>query len=100
MIARHWMGLARAERARDYEKHLREETFPALARIPGFVEASMLRRAHNGGVEFLIATRWQSMEAIRQFAGADIEAAVVPAEVQTMMLDYDRRVVHYEVLQT
>ena len=39
MIARHWKGLARADRARDYEKHLREDTFPSLARIPGFVEA-------------------------------------------------------------
>jgi heme-degrading monooxygenase HmoA len=99
MIARHWKGLARAERAADYQHHVKEETLPALARIPGFVDASILRREHAGGVEFLIATRWQSMEAIRQFAGADLEAAVVPAVVEAMMIDYDRRVVHYEAVE-
>jgi heme-degrading monooxygenase HmoA len=96
VIARHWKGLARRERAGDYESHLREATFPALARIPGFVDASILRRDDRGGVEFLIITRWDSMAAIRQFAGGDPDAAVVPAEVAAMMLDYDRRVVHYE----
>ena len=96
MIARHWTGLAKAERAADYVRHLADETFPALGRIPGFVEASILRRDHNGGVEFLIVTRWRSMEAIRQFAGADLEAAVVPTDVEAMMIDYDRRVVHYQ----
>ena len=81
MIARHWKGLARADRAAEYEAHLRDETFPSLARIGGFVDASMLRRDHVGGVEFLIVTRWKSIDAIRQFAGDDPEAAVVPARV-------------------
>jgi heme-degrading monooxygenase HmoA len=96
MIARHWKGLARTERAAEYEAHLRQATFPSLARIPGFVDASILRRNDRGGVEFLIVTRWESMDAIRQFAGPDPEAAVVPAEAAAMMIDYDRRVVHYE----
>jgi GNAT superfamily N-acetyltransferase/heme-degrading monooxygenase HmoA len=99
MIARHWKGLARADRAAEYEAHLRDETFPSLARIGGFVDASMLRRDHVGGVEFLIVTRWKSIDAIRQFAGDDPEAAVVPARVQAMMIDYDRRAVHYEVME-
>jgi heme-degrading monooxygenase HmoA len=98
MIARHWRGYVRENRASDYEAHLREQTFPSLTRIEGFVDASILKRAARNGVEFLIVTRWQSMDAIRRFAGADVEAAVVPAEVEAMMIDYDRRVAHYEVL--
>jgi heme-degrading monooxygenase HmoA len=98
MIARHWRGVARGDRADDYEAHLRRETFPLLARLQGFVDASILKRPAGGGVEFLIVTRWQSLEAIRQFAGPDLEAAVVPAEVAPMMIEYDRRVVHYEVV--
>jgi heme-degrading monooxygenase HmoA len=98
MIARHWRGYARADRASDYEAHLREATFPALTRIEGFVDASILKRPAGNGVEFLIITRWHSMDAIRQFAGADVDAAVVPAEVGEMMIDYDRRVAHYEVV--
>jgi heme-degrading monooxygenase HmoA len=100
MIARHWQGVAHPGREREYEEHLRAETFPSLKRIPGFVDASILRRTIDSGVEFLIVTRWQSMNAIRQFAGADPEAAVVPPAVEAMMVDYDRRVTHYEVVTT
>jgi hypothetical protein len=49
-------------------------------------------------VEFLIVTRWTSLGAIEKFAGADVEAAVIPDTVQSMMLEYDRRVRHYEVV--
>ncbi len=38
------------------------------------------------------------MAAIEKFAGADVEAAVVPDKVQSMMLEYDRRVRHYDVV--
>jgi heme-degrading monooxygenase HmoA len=99
VIARHWRGYARADRASDYEAHLREATIPLLTRIDGFVDASILKRPAGNGVEFLIVTRWCSMDAIRQFAGADVEAAVVPADVAEMMIDYDRRVAHYEVVE-
>ena len=99
MIARHWRGYARADRASDYEAHLREATLPALTRIEGFVDASILKRPAGNAVEFLVVTRWRTMEAIRQFAGTDVDAAVVPAEVADMMIDYDRRVAHYEVLE-
>lgn len=98
MIARYWRGLARAERAGDYEAHLRRETFPSLARMRGFVDASILKRPAGRGVEFLVVTRWQSLDAIRQFAGDDLEAAVVPADVEPMLIEYDRRVAHYEVV--
>ena len=98
MISRQWRGVARPSQAETYEEHLRRHTFPALKAIPGFVDASILRRPVERGIEFLIVTRWASLEAIERFAGADIEAAVVPAEVQAMMLEYDRRVRHFEVV--
>jgi hypothetical protein len=49
-------------------------------------------------VEFLIVTRWTSLAAIRKFAGDDVTTAVVPAEVQAMMIEYDRKVRHYEII--
>jgi heme-degrading monooxygenase HmoA len=98
-ISRQWRGLAKEERADDYVEHLRRDTFPQLERIPGFVDATILRRAVARGVEFLIITRWQSLDAIRGFAGADAETAVVPQNVQRMMLEYDRRVAHYEIVE-
>src|SRR5258707_10754424 len=99
MISRQWRGLARREQASDYEQHLREETFPALRKIDGFVDASILKRDVDAGVEFLVVTRWTSMNAIAKFAGSDVEAAVVPDVVRPMMIEYDRRVRHYEVVE-
>lgn len=99
MISRHWRGLARAAYAEDYVRHLRDETFPAIARLPGFVGASILRRDLPDGVEFLVVTRWDSLDSIRAFAGDDINVAVVPRHVQDMMADFDRTVSHYEVVQ-
>jgi heme-degrading monooxygenase HmoA len=98
MISRHWRGLARPDRAAAYERHLREETLPALREIQGFVDASVLKRTLPQGIEFLVITRWRSLAAIEKFAGSDAEAAVVPGNVQAMMLEYDRRVTHYEVI--
>jgi len=99
MISRQWRGIARPEHADEYIEHLRRDTFPQLARIAGFVDASILRRMAKDGVEFLVVTRWRSLDAIRKFAGADVETAVVPENVRRMMLDYDRRVAHYDVVQ-
>ena len=99
MIARHWRGLARADRAADYLQHLRTETFPALQGLAGFVDASILSRPLAGGVEFLIITRWASLEAIAAFSGGDVEVAVVPEAVAALMIEYDRRARHFEVLE-
>lgn len=98
MISRQWRGLAKLSSAQAYIEHLQSETFPAIARIPGFAGASILRRTVPEGVEFLIVTQWESLEAIRAFAGANAEDAVVPPKVQDMMIDYDRVVRHYEVV--
>ena len=100
MISRQWRGLAKPEHAEAYVEHLQTETFPAIRRITGFLSASILRRRTDQGVEFLIVTRWSSIEAIREFAGAGAEAetAVVPPKVQGMMVEYDQMVRHYEVV--
>jgi heme-degrading monooxygenase HmoA len=98
MISRQWRGLCKPEHAAAYVEHLQTETFPAIRRIAGFVSASILRRRTERGVEFLIVTQWSSLEAIRQFAGAEAEAAVVPPKVQGMMAEYDHMVRHYEVV--
>ena len=99
MIARHWRGLAKPDRAADYEEHLRTETLPGLVHIDGFLGGDVFKRTVPHGVEFVVISRWRSIEAIAQFAGADVEAAVVPARVQAMMVEYDRRARHYEVVE-
>ena len=100
MISRHWKGVAKPGYAEAYVQHLRHDTFPGLARIPGFVRASILRRAVAEGTEFQIVTVWESLTAIKAFAGEDPETAVVPASVRAMLSSCDERVVHYEIAES
>ena len=99
MISRQWRGIAKRSEADRYISHLRAETFPQLAGIPGFINASILRREAAEGIEFQIVTTWESIEAIRRFAGENAQRAVVPEEVEKMMVSYDRAVDHYEVVE-
>lgn len=99
MISRHWKGIAKRERADDYIAHLKSDTFPKLASLEGFVRASILRREVPSGTEFQIVTVWSSLQAIQAFSGADAEKAVVPPVAQAMMVEFDRRAVHYEIVQ-
>ena len=99
MISRQWRGLAKMGAGPAYIKHLRDETFPALRQLPGFVGASILSRSQARGIEFLVVTRWRSMEDIASFAGSDPEAAVVPAKVADMMVEYQQRAEHFEMIE-
>jgi len=98
-ISRHWRGVAKSKEADNYIHHLRNNTFPELGRIEGFIKASILRRPIREGTEFLIVTTWQSIEAIRKFAGESVNTAVVPPSVRAMMVEYDKEVAHYEILE-
>jgi len=98
MICRYWRGLARADGADAYVEHLHRRTFPQLAGIAGFRGVSLMRRTLATGVEFVVQTHWDSLEAIVAFAGRDPEVAVVPEEARRLMVEYDARARHYEVV--
>jgi heme-degrading monooxygenase HmoA len=100
MISRQWRGLAKPDRSQDYADHLRRETFPAIRKLPGFLRASILRRTLPEGVEYLVVTEWVNLEAIQQFAGDNVERAVVPPAVPEMMLEYDHVARHYEIVES
>jgi heme-degrading monooxygenase HmoA len=97
MISRHWTGLVKKGREDEYIAHLKNETFKKLYQIEGFVNASILKRELTEGTEFLIITKWNSLKAIREFAGEKYEEAVVPEMAQEMMIRFDKQVKHYEV---
>jgi heme-degrading monooxygenase HmoA len=99
VISRQWRCLARLDQAQNYLRHLRSETFPALQGIPGFIDASILSRQLQDDIEFLVVTRWQSLEAITRFAGSDPEVAVVPDCVARMLIEFDQRARHFEVVE-
>jgi uncharacterized protein YciI/heme-degrading monooxygenase HmoA len=99
MILRMWKGRARPEKAGEYVQHATKKVFPELRAIEGHRGAYLLRRTVNGAVEFVVLTLWSSIEAIRKFAGADTDKAVVAPQAQAMLSSFDDFVSHYEVVE-
>jgi heme-degrading monooxygenase HmoA len=98
-IVRTWRGsAANAADADAYARHLAEAVFPHLASIPGHRGARLLRRAVDGGFEFLVLTAWDSMEAVRGFAGEHPERAVVEPAARAVLSRFDESVHHYELV--
>lgn len=100
MISRHWRGVVKREEADNYIDHLKSDTLPKLTSLSGFVRATILRREITSGIEFQVITVWNSVTAIQAFAGVDAEMAVVPPVAQAMMVEFDRRATHYEIVHT
>lgn len=100
MIIREWRGRARRSRADAYPRHFRERVISELRQGPGFIGAHLARRDLEGEVEFLVLTRWQSMDTIRAFAGTEVEKAVVEPGAAAALVEFDERVRHYEVVET
>jgi heme-degrading monooxygenase HmoA len=98
MIVRTWRGRAAPEKKEANAAHFREAVLPELRRIPGFRGASLLR-AGDEEIEFLVLTRWDSMAVIRAFAGDAVGRAVVDPGAVAALVDFDRTVTHYEVLE-
>ena len=97
MIARFWSAQATHTQAPAYVEHLRAQVLPAARSVDGYGGALLLERALPDGVEIIVLTFWRSLDSVRGFAGADLEAAVVAEEAATLLTEFDRRVRHYEV---
>ena len=98
MIARIFSASALAEKANDYVEHLQMSVLPELRQIDGFQGVYLMRQGSDEGVEFIVLTLWESMEAIRKFAGENAEVAVVAPAAQAMFREYDSTVKHFEVV--
>jgi heme-degrading monooxygenase HmoA len=99
MIARMWRGWAASvEAANLYEEFLRSNFLPAAYGIPGFKGASVLRRNVGNEVEFTTVTRFESVQAIKQFAGEDYEAAHVAPRARELLARFEPRCVHFELV--
>jgi len=98
MIARVWRGVAVAEKAKNYIEHLQRIILPELYQIEGFRGAYVLRRDLDAGVEFTVQTLWESMDAIRKFAGKNVEAAVVAPAARPLFREFDLMATHYEIV--
>ena len=98
-IARIWHGWTAPGNADKYEALLKEEIFAGIQKrhIPGFQSIQLLRREVGVEVEFVTLMRFDSLTAVREFAGQDYEVAVVPETARAVLAHFDERSQHYEI---
>jgi heme-degrading monooxygenase HmoA len=99
MISRIWHGWTVPANADAYESLLKSEIFVGIGnrQIPGYRGIDLLRRELQGEVEFVTIMWFDSVEAVRAFAGEDYEVAVVPDKARALLARFDARSQHYEV---
>jgi heme-degrading monooxygenase HmoA len=98
VIARLWHGWTSRDNADAYERFLRERMFPSIHRVPGFLGADLLRRDAGDEIAFVTITRFESLDAVRAFAGEDYEQAVIEPEARALLARHDERSEHFEVV--
>lgn len=98
MIARIWRGATREADAEAYVEYLRGTGLKAYRETPGNQGAWVLWRVADGRAEFLTLSFWESTEAIRGFAGADIERAVFYPKDDRYLVERDTTVRHFQVI--
>ncbi len=99
MISRIWHGWTTPANANAYEALLKSEIFVGIRdrHITGYRGIQLFRRNIEGEVEFITVMWFDSIDAVRAFAGDDYEAAVVPAKARVLLSHFDARSQHYEV---
>jgi heme-degrading monooxygenase HmoA len=98
MVARIWRGVVRREDANEYAGYIADTGFAEYGKTAGNRGAWMLRRDQGERTEFLTFTLWDSVEAVKAFAGEDYEAAVLYPEDERYLIETDSLVKHYEVV--
>jgi mannose-6-phosphate isomerase-like protein (cupin superfamily) len=98
MIARRWTAVAEgSEQADAYVEHFERTVRPHLESTEGFLGATVERVQADGRVELVVVSRWESIDAIRAFAGQNIDLAVVEPEARAVLARFDSRVRHIEL---
>ena len=100
MIARLWRGWTSIENAEAYEKLLREQVLPGLRQIDGYRGGYILRQESNDEVEFVVMNLFESLEAVRAFAGPDYTVPVFDPEARQLLSKVEPLARHYEVKTT
>jgi heme-degrading monooxygenase HmoA len=97
MIARIWKGWTKVEDADAYEKLLREKVYPELPKIKGYKGGYILRKDAQDEIEFVTVNFFDSLDAVKAFAGDDYEAPVFEPEARRLLFKVEPIARHYQV---
>ena len=99
MIARTWRGATKASDGDAYVEYLKHTGIREYKETPGNKGVIALRREHEGKTEFVLVSLWDGWDAICAFAGTDPEKAVFYPEDDRFLVERDKHVDHYEVIE-
>jgi heme-degrading monooxygenase HmoA len=99
VIARRWRGWTRREDADAYLGYIRETGLKEYRDTPGNRGAWILRRDDGDRVEFVTLSFWDSMDAVRAFAGPDPDTAVYYPEDERFLVAQEDTVEHHELFE-
>jgi heme-degrading monooxygenase HmoA len=100
MIVRSWRGTTKSSDADEYFEYLLHTGVKFYQTTPGNLGVFVLKRDLEAKTEFLLLSLWESMEAVKRFAGPEPQRAVFYPEDEAFLVDYETTVDHYEVLHT
>jgi len=96
-VARIWKGRTLESKADEYEAYLNQSGISKIRATPGNLGAYVLRRTSDGKTEFVVISLWESLDAVRRFAGPDYQKAVILPKDRQYLLEVEPNVVHYEI---
>jgi heme-degrading monooxygenase HmoA len=98
LIARIWHGVTSAARAAEYADYLDRTGVRDCRATPGNRGVYVLRRIQNDRAEFTFVSLWESLDAIRRFAGEDYEKARYYPEDRDFLIELEPFVEHFDVV--
>ncbi len=98
MIVRMWHGRVPTGKARVYRDFVNGRAIPDYRSVPGNISVHVLERWEGDVTHFITLTFWESLDAIKGFAGDDVEMAKYYPEDKDFLLEFEPTVVHYEVV--
>ena len=86
-IIRTWKGWTTIEDAKTYEDLLINKIFPAVKKkgVIGLEKVSISIQHKKKEVEFFLILQFDSLEAVKTFAGENYELAYMPEEAQRVL---------------
>jgi heme-degrading monooxygenase HmoA len=98
VVARMWHGRVPEARRAEYRSYLIENGIRKLEQIPGNLGADVLERTADGVSEFTVISYWPSLDAIRAYAGSDIEKTHNLPRDPDFLIELEPHVKHFEVV--
>ena len=92
-----WRAVATRDNAPAYRRHLEQSVVPQLQALPGFLGMTLMQAERGDRVEMVVSSRWESMDAVRAFAGTVPERAVIEPAARAVLAEFDDYVSHYDV---